>query len=89
MEMSRDQLGQELGVSLKQIQKYESGKNRMNAPRLYDNRLDISLDSPDARARPPRNGPAGATSVTTVPGQRPEESTSAMVSSAIRFCSSL
>jgi transcriptional regulator with XRE-family HTH domain len=54
MEMSRDQLGQELGVSLKQIQKYESGKNRMSAPRLYDNRLDISLDSPDARARPPR-----------------------------------
>jgi hypothetical protein len=54
MEMNRDQLGKELGVSLKQIQKYESGKSRMSVPRLYDNRLDISLDSPDARARPLR-----------------------------------
>jgi transcriptional regulator with XRE-family HTH domain len=57
MEMSRDQLGREFGVSLKQIQKYESGKNGMSAPRLYDNRLDVSLDSPDARSGlPERSG---------------------------------
>ena len=32
--------------------------------------------------------PAGLTSVTTLPGQRPDASTSAIVSSATRFCSS-
>jgi hypothetical protein len=32
----------------------------------------------------PQNGPASDTSVTTLPGHRPEASTSAIVSSAIR-----
>jgi transcriptional regulator with XRE-family HTH domain len=34
--MSQDHLGQELGVSFQQIQKYESGKNRLGAARLYE-----------------------------------------------------
>ena len=44
--------------------------------------------SPGARARPPRTGRPASTSVTTLPGHRPEASTSAMVSSATRCCSS-
>jgi transcriptional regulator with XRE-family HTH domain len=35
-EMSQDHLGQQLGVSFQQIQKYESGKNRLSAARLYE-----------------------------------------------------
>ncbi len=44
--------------------------------------------SPGARARPPRTHRPAATSVTTRPGQSPDASTSAMVSSATRRCSS-
>jgi transcriptional regulator with XRE-family HTH domain len=36
MEMSQDKLGQELGVTFQQIQKYESGQNRISAGRLYE-----------------------------------------------------
>ena len=35
-EMSQASLGQELGVTFQQIQKYESGKNRLSAARLYE-----------------------------------------------------
>jgi transcriptional regulator with XRE-family HTH domain len=35
-EMSQDHLGQQLGVSFQQIQKYEKGINRLSAARLYE-----------------------------------------------------
>jgi transcriptional regulator with XRE-family HTH domain len=35
-EMSQDHLGQQLGVSFQQIQKYEKGTNRLSAARLYE-----------------------------------------------------
>jgi transcriptional regulator with XRE-family HTH domain len=34
--MSQDRLGRELGISFQQIQKYESGRNRISAARLYE-----------------------------------------------------
>jgi transcriptional regulator with XRE-family HTH domain len=34
--ISQERLGQELGVSFQQIQKYESGRNRVSAARLFD-----------------------------------------------------
>jgi len=34
--MSQDHLAQQLGVTFQQIQKYEAGKNRMSAARLYE-----------------------------------------------------
>ena len=34
--MSQDKLGQEIGVTFQQIQKYESGQNRISAGRLYE-----------------------------------------------------
>jgi transcriptional regulator with XRE-family HTH domain len=34
--ISQEQLGQKLGVSFQQIQKYESGRNRVSAARLFD-----------------------------------------------------
>jgi len=34
--ISQEQLGQELGVSFQQIQKYETGRNRVSAARLLD-----------------------------------------------------
>lgn len=42
--LTQDQLGEALGVSYQQIQKYETGANRVSAGRLYllANRLDIS-----------------------------------------------
>ncbi len=52
-------------------------------------RWECAPGNPGARARLPRNRRPASTSVTTLPGHRPEASTSAMVSSATRFCSSL
>src|ERR1700694_1042695 len=47
LEMSQDQLGKALGVSFQQIQKYESGQNRVSAGRLFDicKALNLSLSS--------------------------------------------
>jgi len=47
LEMSQDQFGKELGVSFQQIQKYESGQNRVSAARLFDvcKALNVSLSS--------------------------------------------
>jgi transcriptional regulator with XRE-family HTH domain len=36
IEMSQTRLAQQLGVTFQQIQKYESGKNRLSAARLYE-----------------------------------------------------
>jgi predicted transcriptional regulator len=45
--ISQNQLGNELGVSFQQIQKYESGQNRVSAARLFDicKALNVSLSS--------------------------------------------
>jgi DNA-binding Xre family transcriptional regulator len=47
LKMSQEQLGRELGVSFQQIQKYESGVNRVSAARLYSicRALNVSLSS--------------------------------------------
>jgi transcriptional regulator with XRE-family HTH domain len=42
--MSQEQLGQAIGVTFQQIQKYENGKNRVGASRLH--RVAIALDVP-------------------------------------------
>jgi transcriptional regulator with XRE-family HTH domain len=34
--ISQQQLGQKLGVTFQQIQKYENGRNRVSAARLFD-----------------------------------------------------
>jgi transcriptional regulator with XRE-family HTH domain len=45
--LSQEALGEKLGVSFQQIQKYESGVNRVSAARLFDicEALDVSLAS--------------------------------------------
>jgi transcriptional regulator with XRE-family HTH domain len=47
IQMSQTQLGRELGVSFQQIQKYEAGKNRVSAARLFMicKALEVSLSS--------------------------------------------
>ena len=42
--MSQDQLGRGIGITFQQIQKYESGANRISATRLYD--IACGLDVP-------------------------------------------
>jgi transcriptional regulator with XRE-family HTH domain len=45
--MSQADLGEILGVTFQQIQKYESGRNRISAARLFEicETLDVSLAS--------------------------------------------
>jgi DNA-binding transcriptional regulator YiaG len=47
LNLSQNQFGKELGVSFQQIQKYESGQNRVSAGRLFDicKALNVSLSS--------------------------------------------
>jgi transcriptional regulator with XRE-family HTH domain len=47
LSMSQELLSEQLGVSFQQIQKYESGKNRVSAARLFDvcKVLNVSLAS--------------------------------------------
>jgi transcriptional regulator with XRE-family HTH domain len=47
LNISQNQLGKELGVSFQQIQKYESGRNRVSAGRLFEicKALNVSLSS--------------------------------------------
>jgi DNA-binding XRE family transcriptional regulator len=47
LSISQEQLGRKLGVSFQQIQKYESGKNRVSAARLFVicKALNVSLSS--------------------------------------------
>lgn len=44
MGLTQDQLGESLGISYQQIQKYETGANRVSAGRLYliANRLEVA-----------------------------------------------
>jgi len=44
LKMSQEKLGDELGVTFQQVQKYERGANRVGASRLY--RLSRVLDVP-------------------------------------------
>jgi transcriptional regulator with XRE-family HTH domain len=45
--MSQKKLGKELGITFQQIQKYETGKNRVSAGRLFDicKALNVSLSA--------------------------------------------
>jgi transcriptional regulator with XRE-family HTH domain len=47
LNMSQESLGRQLGVSFQQIQKYERGRNRVSAARLFDicEALEVSLAS--------------------------------------------
>jgi transcriptional regulator with XRE-family HTH domain len=63
--MSQDHLGQQLGVSFQQIQKYEKGTNRISAARLYEicQVLGVPIatmfeDIPRRAAAPKKNGRA-------------------------------
>lgn len=46
MKMSQEKLGDELGVTFQQVQKYERGANRIGASRLYSlaNVLDVPIN---------------------------------------------
>ena len=45
--LTQEDLGQKLGVSFQQVQKYENGSNRVSAARLFEicEALDLSLAS--------------------------------------------
>jgi transcriptional regulator with XRE-family HTH domain len=45
--LTQEELGQKLGVSFQQVQKYENGSNRVSAARLFEicEALDLSLAS--------------------------------------------
>jgi len=67
LKMSQLALGKALGVTFQQIQKYERGKNRVSAARLFDicKVLNVSLASMfepiqrrDHLAKKPEHGPA-------------------------------
>jgi transcriptional regulator with XRE-family HTH domain len=47
LDMSQKNLGKKLGITFQQIQKYESGKNRVSAARLFEicQALNVSLSS--------------------------------------------
>ncbi len=60
--MNQTKLGEELGVSFQQVQKYENGSNRISASRLYDlsRVLDVSIEHffEDIPAEVAANSPA-------------------------------
>jgi transcriptional regulator with XRE-family HTH domain len=47
LNMSQTNLGEKLGVTFQQIQKYESGRNRVSAARLFEicEALNVTLSS--------------------------------------------
>ena len=68
MGMSQERLGEALGLTFQQVQKYERGVNRVGASRLYDlsRVLDVPIsffydDMPESVGgpRPPIRGPVG------------------------------
>jgi transcriptional regulator with XRE-family HTH domain len=66
MGMSQERLGESLGLTFQQVQKYERGVNRVGASRLYDlsRVLDVPIsfffdDMPDPRANGIQVGVAG------------------------------
>lgn len=66
--MSQEHLGDALGVTFQQIQKYERGANRVGASRLFDisRVLDVAIsyffdDLPSDMSTTPLSGPRGRT----------------------------
>ncbi len=66
LNMSQHELGRALGVSFQQIQKYERGRNRVSAARLFDicKVFNVSLSSMfeerrDESRRPPKHEKPG------------------------------
>jgi transcriptional regulator with XRE-family HTH domain len=66
MGMSQERLGDSLGLTFQQVQKYERGVNRVGASRLYDlsRVLDVPIsfffdDMPENRGQSITNGVAG------------------------------
>src|SRR5215469_4848440 len=65
--MSQEKLGEAIGLTFQQVQKYERGANRIGASRLYDlgRVLDVPVSfffddiSPDTLAPPAETVPAG------------------------------
>lgn len=66
--MSQERLGNALGLTFQQVQKYERGTNRVGASRLFDisRILDVPIayffdDMPERIAESPLSGPRGRT----------------------------
>jgi transcriptional regulator with XRE-family HTH domain len=64
--MSQEELGDALGLAYQQVQKYESGANRVGASRLFDisRVLDVTIsfffeDMPQSMDATPVSGPRG------------------------------
>ncbi len=64
--MSQERLGDALGLTFQQVQKYERGANRVGASRLYDisRVLDVPIsfffdDMPEGMSETPVSGPRG------------------------------
>ena len=64
--MSQERLGDALGLTFQQVQKYERGVNRVGASRLYDlsRVLDVPIsfffdDMPEGMSESPVSGPRG------------------------------
>lgn len=68
--MSQDSLGQKLGVTFQQVQKYEKGTNRIGAGRLQDlsRVLDVTVDF-FYKDAPLGDGPGAALAGFAEPGQ--------------------
>ena len=66
MGMSQERLGEALGLTFQQVQKYERGVNRVGASRLFDisRVLDVPIsyffdDMPEGMSETPVSGPRG------------------------------
>ncbi len=66
--MSQERLGDALGLTFQQVQKYERGMNRVGASRLFDisRVLDVPIsyffdDMPEGMSESPVSGPRGRT----------------------------
>ena len=75
--MSQERLGEGLGLTFQQVQKYERGVNRVGASRLFDlsRVLDVPIsfffdDMPDTLAASHGSGPAATLPVGAVAGRR-------------------
>src|SRR6478752_402156 len=60
LDMRQEELARELGLTFQQVQKYESGANRVSASRLWE--IAAILKTPLAYFFPPKNGEDQASS---------------------------
>ncbi len=72
--MSQEKLGEQLGLTFQQIQKYEKGVNRIGASRLFDLAQILSVPVQFFYDQLPANGAANAPQGTQGFAERPEES---------------